>query len=82
MSNTIILKNGEGPPSNLETAELGFDTTNESLYIGDQNKIPVGIFDKRAFRFVNGAMILGETIHGENLPAAGTVGRLFLKKVE
>lgn len=34
MSNTIILKNGSGTPPSLETAELGFDTQSEALYIG------------------------------------------------
>lgn len=37
MANTIIIKNGAGAPPNdaLAVAELGFDTQNKKLYIGD-----------------------------------------------
>ena len=37
MANKIIIKNGAGAPGNgvLSTAELGFDTQNKLLYIGD-----------------------------------------------
>ena len=37
MANTIIIKNGAGAPPNnaLTVAELGFDTQNKKLYIGD-----------------------------------------------
>lgn len=37
MANKIIIKNGAGAPGNgvLSTAELGFDTQNKRLYIGD-----------------------------------------------
>lgn len=81
MSNTIILKNGSDTPPSLETAELGFDTQNEALYIGSQNTV-VGIFDKRAFSFIDGKMILGSAIYGEELPEEPTLGQIFFKKVE
>lgn len=37
MANKIIIKNGAGAPANdvLDIAELGFDTQNKRLYIGD-----------------------------------------------
>lgn len=37
MANTIIIKNGAGVPPNdaLAVAELGFDTQNKRLYVGD-----------------------------------------------
>lgn len=37
MANTIIIKNGAGAPPNdaLVVAELGFDTQNKRLYVGD-----------------------------------------------
>lgn len=82
MSNTIILKNGEGSPPSLETAELGFDRANEVLYIGDQNKEPIGLFDKRAFSFVDGKMILGGAVYGDEFPPGKPAnGQLFFKKV-
>lgn len=36
MSNKIIIKNGNGIPSNgtLDTAELGFDKANKKIYVG------------------------------------------------
>ena len=40
MSNKIIIKNGSGKPEDgeLATSELGFDKTNDALYVGNNNK--------------------------------------------
>lgn len=41
MSNKILIKSGNGAPANgvLDTAELGFDKTNNKLYIGNNGSI-------------------------------------------
>lgn len=49
MANTIKIKRGSGEPSTLEYGELGFDTYNGFLYIGDENKDVIPVKVEEAF---------------------------------
>lgn len=43
MANTIKIKRGANAPESLSSGELGFDNTNEELYIGDSEGTPTKI---------------------------------------
>lgn len=43
MSNTIKIKRGSGAPTSLNYGELGYDTTNGYLYIGNSNNATTGL---------------------------------------
>ena len=55
MANKITIKNGDGLPANgtLDTAELGFDKTNEKLYVGSKDKKSVLISSSK-IKFLEG----------------------------
>ena len=81
MANKIIIKNGAGaPPSDaLDTAELGFDTTNKKVYIGHTDgPIEMGPPDLKID--INGS--IGGTSNIINADALGGVSADKYAKIE
>lgn len=78
MANTIQIKRGSGAPSSLADGELGFDKTNNILYIGNGSSVVAFNYVKKTGDTMTGNLTISPSAEGRIRVYDGTHGGSIL----